>query len=286
MAGINEQPPDLLWHYTSGSGARGIFESRTLWAGHLGYMNDTSEVNLAMNLSLHTVDPLIEEFPHHREALEKWRNYLTDSPPTTWAPNTFAVSFSEERDLLSQWRGYATGAGGPFSIGFPSSLLQERLSPDEGTAWTLRRCIYNAAEQEQLIEDQIRAILIHQDEAVGPSCASTIVNSTWRAIRTRVMSVAPLCKDAGFSEEREWRLVLGPVNPTKLPRVHFVTRQHTLAPYIEFPLADDGSTLDGIHWIAGPGPQQQRANSALGLVARLAEMDGYQGGNSQTPYLP
>jgi hypothetical protein len=28
-------------------GAKGIFESRTLWAGHLGYMSDTSEVGHA-----------------------------------------------------------------------------------------------------------------------------------------------------------------------------------------------------------------------------------------------
>lgn len=284
MDGISEGLPDWLWHYTSGSGARGIFESKTLWAGHLGYMNDTSEVNLAMNLSLHAVDQLLEEFPHHRAALEEWRNYLTDSPP--WAPNTFAVSFSEEPDLLSQWRGYATGAGGPFSIGFPSSLFQDRLSADKDTAWTLRRCIYDTAEQERLIKDRMRAILIYQDEVVGPSRASTIVNSTWRAIRTAVMSVAPLCKHVGFSEEREWRLVLGPVDPTKLPRVHFVTRENTLAPYIEFPLVDDGSALDGIHWIAGPGPLQERANGALGLVARLTKMDRYRGSNSKTPYLP
>lgn len=30
-------PPERLWHYTSGAGARGIFTSGTLWAGHLGY---------------------------------------------------------------------------------------------------------------------------------------------------------------------------------------------------------------------------------------------------------
>jgi hypothetical protein len=27
---------EWLWHYTGGSGAKSIFESRTLWAGHLG----------------------------------------------------------------------------------------------------------------------------------------------------------------------------------------------------------------------------------------------------------
>jgi hypothetical protein len=33
MTLYDDGSPERLWHYTGGSGAKGIFESRTLWAG-------------------------------------------------------------------------------------------------------------------------------------------------------------------------------------------------------------------------------------------------------------
>jgi hypothetical protein len=121
MTLYNDGSPERLWHYTSGSGAKGIFESRTLWAGHLAYMSDTSEVGHAMSVSREVVERLKRELSEHKGALQRWTDYVTDNPPKSWAPSVFAVSFSEERDLLSQWRGYATGAGGPFCIGLALS---------------------------------------------------------------------------------------------------------------------------------------------------------------------
>jgi len=171
----------------------------------------------------------------------------------------FAVSFSKERDLLSQWRGYATGAGGPFCIGFPSAMLRERVDAGEGLVWSLRKCIYSCDEQAELIEARIFGA---------------------------VMEVAPLCKHPAFAEEREWRLLFGPVSVKKVESVHFVERRHTLAPYIEFRLAEGDNVLDHIQWIAGPGPQQERANSAPGMVAQTAGMTRYHGMPSHTPYLP
>ncbi len=63
MTLYDDGSPERLWHYTSGSGAKGIFESRTLWAGHLGYMNDTSEVGHAMSISREVVARLKQELP-------------------------------------------------------------------------------------------------------------------------------------------------------------------------------------------------------------------------------
>jgi hypothetical protein len=273
--------PERLWHYTSGSGAKGIFESRTLWAGHLGYMNDTSEVGHAMSVSREVVERLKQELSEHQGALQRWAKYVTDSPPKSWAPNVFAVSFSEERDLLSQWRGYATEAGGPFCIGFPAAMLKERVDAGEGLVWTLRRCIYSRDEQADLIEARIRRGLELAANAEVLPPGKTREDFGWNHIFGAVMGVAPLCKHPDFAEEREWRLLFGPVSVKKVEAVHFVERRHTLAPYIEFRLAEGDDVLDDIHWIAGPGPQQERANTALGMVAQR-----YQGIPNHTPYLP
>ena len=282
-APVIEVMPERLWHYTSGAGAKGIFQSRTLWAGHLGYMNDTSEVGHAMNLSRDIVFRLSKELPHYEVSLQKWIDYVSDSPPKSWAPNVFAVSFSEERDLLSQWRGYATGAGGPFCLGFPSKMLRERTM---GTGWELRKCIYSREEQTRVIEQRIRSALSVRDVPGSPREVATRADVEWRRIFGAVTGVAPLMKHPDFAEEREWRLVFGPTSLKTVGTVHFVERRHALAPYIEFDLTEGDATLDDIHWIAGPGPQQDRANSALGMVAQIEGMGGYQGSPSKTPYLP
>ena len=282
-------PPDRLWHYTSGAGAKGIFQSRTLWAGHLGYMNDTSEVNHAMNLSKEVVERLKDQLPEHQEAFTRWLKYVTDSPPRSWAPNTFTVSFSEQRDLLSQWRGYATGPGGPFSIGFPSSMLMRDSPTSEGYIWQLGKCIYSRDAQLELIERKIRFGLgVTASAAKNPGpYTKPFGEAGFGQIYGQVMALAPLCKHPDFAEEREWRLVFGPTDVRKVSPVHFVERRHHLAPYIEFRLTDeDGEVLDDVIWYAGPGPHQERANLALGMVARAEGMTGYTGYNSATPYLP
>lgn len=286
MTLYDDGAPERLWHYTSGAGAKGIFQSRTLWAGHLGYMNDTSEVGHAMNLSREVVERLAPELPHHDAALQRWVTYVTDSPPKSWAPNLFAVSFSEQRDLLSQWRGYATGAGGPFCIGFPSSVLMDRVDCGDGLAWTLRKCVYSHEEQANLIELGIRRGLELAEDPDSLPSGKTREDFAYGHIYGAVMGVAPLCKHPDFAEEREWRLLFGPVSVHTVQPVHFVERRDTLAPYIDFRLADADTVMDDIQWIAGPGLQQERANTALGMVAKIAGMTRYVGIPSHTPYLP
>jgi hypothetical protein len=278
MSLFDDGCPERLWHYTSGAGAKAIFESRTLWAGHLGIHERHRDV--ARRLS--------DELPEHREALARWIKHVSDSPREGAAPNLFAVSFSEQWDLLSQWRGYATGSGGPFCLGIPSTLLKGRLSfGHDGQAWTLRKCIYSRDEQADLIETRIRRQLDSVSRTEVPPHGRTREDHAYRNIHAAVVTVAPLCKHPAFAEEREWRLIIGPLAAKKADKVHFVERQHTLAPYIDFRLAgaDDGP-LDNVHWMAGPGPQQQRSNWALGMVAQIAGMTKYQGAPSQTPYLP
>jgi len=286
MTLYDDGSPERLWHYTSGSGAKGIFESRTLWAGHLGYMSDPSEVGHAMSVSREVVERLKQELPEHQGTLQQWTQYVTDNPPKSWAPNVFAVSFSEQPDLLSQWRGYATGPGGPFCIGFPFAMLRERIDAVEGLVWTLRKCIYSRVEQAELIEARIRRGLGRAANAEVLPRGQTREDYGWHHIFDAVMGVAPLCKHPAFGEEREWRLLFGPVSVKEVERVHFVERRHTLAPYIEFRLAQGDNVLDHIQWIAGPGPQQERANLAIGMVAQIAGMTRYQGMPSHTLYLP
>lgn len=284
-------PPQRLWHYTSGAGARGIFTSGTLWAGHLGYMNDSSEFDHAVALSLEISRRLRDQLEDHEAGLERWIKYLTDSPPESWKPNVFAVSLSESEDLLSQWRAYGTGGGGPFCIGLPSETLRQQTARTKvpRSRWRLVRCIYDLQEQKTMLEELMRANLqwaAESDADPHTETSRTGADLEFSALFAGVWGTAPIFKHPAFSEEREWRLVLGPVDPAKLSGVHWVERPHTLAPYVEFPLHEEGGHLDDVRWIAGPGPQQRLAGDALSHVARSAGMTRYQGGSSPIPYVP
>jgi hypothetical protein len=280
--GDDDDKPERLWHYTDGAGAMGIIQNKNLRAGHLGYMNDTSEVNHAVTLSAKVAGRLLDEMPEHRDVLIRWVKYVTDSPPPSWAPNVFAVCFTTEPDLLSQWRGYATGPGGPFCLGFPFEQIDSRAK----TEWSLRKCEYSRDAQEQLLEHRMRRAFERASSSFSLSPEGRLESLEYSHLRLSVFSIAPLFKHPDFVEEQEWRLYTGPINQKAGSRIEFGVRAQTLAPYVEFDLTDDGAPLEDLHWIAGPGPQQYRANMALGMVASKSGCTTYLGSPSHTPYLP
>src|SRR5688572_11515034 len=48
--------PDLLFHYTTSAGLVGIIESGKIWTSKISYMNDTSEVQLALDYIRNEID--------------------------------------------------------------------------------------------------------------------------------------------------------------------------------------------------------------------------------------
>lgn len=132
-----------------------------------------------------------------------------------------------------------------------------------------------AAMRKAMLEELMRAQLLRaaaSDADPYTETSRTGADLEVSALFSGVWAMAPIFKHPAFSEEREWRLVLGPVDPARLSGVHWVERPNTLAPYVEFPLHEAGGNLDDIRWIAGPGPQQRLANRALGDVTRLASI--------------
>jgi len=54
---------DLLWHYTTGAGLRGILEKNLLWATDVRYMNDESELNYPVSLLDEAFDEALGRLP-------------------------------------------------------------------------------------------------------------------------------------------------------------------------------------------------------------------------------
>ncbi len=149
----DEQPPNLLYHYSSAEGLLGIIQSRQLWATNALYLNDTSEISDALEVFRSE----LESVPLN---LGEMAGFLSQGIPeySEQAPlDHFVVSFCEGGDLFSQWRGYGSQGTG-YSIGFHSSALLAASKSGQHTlrgSCTLRRVKYLQNQKIELMRKRI-----------------------------------------------------------------------------------------------------------------------------------
>lgn len=155
-----------LFHYTTATGLEGILRSRTLWATHFAYLNDTSEfrgfrdplADFLRPIARNSVDrpaqvpgnaQLIqnEGGPDGaaarivKETTAAMFDTLFGSPSASSFAEPYVLSFctasigstDESHGLLSQWRGY--GKDGGYALVFDTDGV-ESLIVKEGLRWT------------------------------------------------------------------------------------------------------------------------------------------------------
>jgi hypothetical protein len=145
----NSDLPEILCHYTSQTGLKGMLNEKIIWASKIHYLNDSKEFALALGLARDELDRRIKAATSQgdRSRLE----LLRDTIYTIEGVNTCVCCFSELDDDLSQWRGYGGGDAG-FSVGFTREWFTR---VKETLGLSLRRCIYDPEEQQGLIQDAI-----------------------------------------------------------------------------------------------------------------------------------
>ena len=262
VARIIRQSPDLLYHYTSLDGLRGIMTNRILWATSIHHLNDTQELLHALNLASLAVQAYkpeslttlqVELGMQMLEYIEKLKSL-----------KLFIASFSEEGDLLSQWRAYCPREGG-YSLGFSAPVV---LSLAEPQGFSLYPCIYDREEQRDLIQFIVGSYLgLLQGIWVSAGRATRgLVESAAFYFVGALVRVAPLLKHPTFFEEREWRLVatIPPVgNSVKSRRAG-----DSVLPYREIRLAgrgsDSGTVIRKI--VVGPATELQASVDVIRKV--------------------
>ena len=197
---MDRQPDEIpgpLFHYTTTSGLTGIVQTKQLWATSIQYMNDASELTLAMQ----TVVRLLRAAGVREYDEDLLQKFLVSDPDMIFPVTVCAVCFSTEGDLLSQWRAYsASGAG--YALEFRGPELAEAA---QRKGWQLARCRYTAQEHEELLAPLVKMMLI-------PESGRGTTESFWSSF----LQIAALIKHPGFREEREWRLVSGKIQMREL----------------------------------------------------------------------
>ena len=286
----------MLYHYTGQASIIGIIQSRSIWATHTNFLNDSSEFFHALAFA--------EDFGtdlYMDDYFQSFGYALRQELDKVIANEIYVASFTEKPDLLSQWRGYCP-AGGGVGIGFDLSAL-ETFCKRQG--YKLEKCVYDHQEQKKQIrslvkrcstkfpkstvnrkefealasKEQIDAMIDYDNQIKKGSCKLE-ADAALAWFSTEIAELAPLFKNDGFHEEAEWRIV------AKSPKeeVKFRSGSSYLVPYVELEfLAGAGSnTLREI--IIGPNPNQLRYMKSITMLLAANGFAGVELKNSPLPY--
>lgn len=200
----DRQLGNLVYHYTTPEGLKGIIENRCIWATNVNYLNDASEYKHGVDvikrgtrefdLQLEALIPKsVELTAFKRDILKTVTAGMTEHllEERDHSLSTFVASFFEAPDesdagakdggdVLEQWRGYNHGSSG-VSIGFDKSLLDRRVSGSEmehpGSITVSSSCTYDLKEKTF----EVRRIV----ESLAPTFPSLIEGHTIIQLKLR-----------------------------------------------------------------------------------------------------
>jgi hypothetical protein len=274
---------DTFYHYCSNETLCSIINNTSIRLSSLSLSNDKTEGRLVSGLFKDLAaeeSVMIDDLLGYIKAAEE---------------NNHALGFclSAEDDLLSQWRGYADNASG-VAIGFSRECL-EKFSDGEDLRWKTThgqfvQVEYSLARQKELIRPifEVMKDLASKEplKLFSGSCVSAIENNSrldaYNELQARTMELLPkvfLLKDEGFSEEREWRVIIQ-LDERDMAGFGCDYRVigNKIVPYKDFSL--DCSGIREV--VLGP----RNTNSELGVMSLLESKNiwGVNVRKSQIPY--
>lgn len=274
----------MIYHYTNLQGLLGIINSKSIWASHCEYLNDSSEYNHAIDFAKSFSSNIFMEDDYLGAFGFGLRRALSNMDKN----DIYVSSFSEKPDLLSQWRGYCEPNMG-VCIGFKREVIEEFC---DSKKYILRKCLYSHEKQEELIRSLLMQCLndfpsakisrevydkletkLQVDHELGYSEYTTDGDGKKQAILAfnnfcnSVQELAPFMKNQGFHEEAEWRIICK--NPEK--DIKYRQLQSHLTPYMEIPIIEFSSSVIS-EIIIGPNPD---SSQCLNSVERLLLSNGF-----------
>jgi hypothetical protein len=281
---LKQRPKGLLYHYTSMDALQSILTSGRIRASDALYLNDSTELTNArlfiqslVETRLSTDTELSRKAEPHFSRLEDGKN-----------SEVFVASFSEDGDSLPQWRGYG-GDGFGVCIGFlPAAITAGILEGPDGSevqggggrdfGFDLQKCVYTSKEKDKMLRETVDVFveaLKGKHHTIDEKRAGTLLGSLGSLC-------GPLFKDEGFSEEREWRLIVTTSN-REFPKRHFRVGRSMFVPYICVDLRTN--YLDFVkEIIVGPTPHPDLAARSLEKLLRSHELNRARVTNSRIPF--
>lgn len=234
-----------LYHYTTPQGLVGILENQKLWATEYSFLNDVSELNYGMKLSIDLLEKEIQK--NSNITLDKYLMLVKKAMENKQEINDFYItSFSEHKDLLSQWKGYGQNGQG-FSLGFDFKEFTRWKREDFLDIFIyIQPVIYNAEEQKNVLtkiyKNLINNILtLENNKLLKDKKINSIASCTVNFMKLKSI----FFKSDSFQEENEWRIVYqnsGNVE-VKKKKIKFRFNESKIIPYLELDILPTKSIL-------------------------------------------
>lgn len=276
-------PPNEIFHYTDFNGASGILESKSLWLTKLSYLNDKTELKLAIDLFRREVGNYLStvEGEEKRSFLDKASHQLQGFSNT----NICVASFCENRDLLSQWRSYGSDGSG-VALEFNAADLKKLSNTGLMNLW---KCVYTPQEQNSIIRGLIDILSRSYDVVLSTRSGNdnweTTKNDLIGYFNTTFLRVAPVIKNHHFHEEKEWRIITVSRPYTDENWFARVSNDKVSQYYrLNFDLIDKGAYEFITGAIVGPNQAQELVSGALMVLFHKNGFTHKHVSYSQIPY--
>lgn len=241
-------PNNILYHYTSIESFVNIVKSGKVWASDCRYLNDTQELELALNLFLKKIDK-----PKQKALSSALHLYRIS--------RVFCVfSLSRSPKVLSQWRAYADNGKG-VAIGFNRKNLIGSL---HSSSVYLVDCIYHKHEDflNEVLNSHTQEVneinsMYEDNKAIDVFIEK--IEKNFQPLE-KIFSELLRVKNPAFSEEKEVRLVVNAPISNSLTRVS----NGLMIPYLEHQIVNEKNS--NYFWCYAPeiwfGPKSDKRNVA------------------------
>lgn len=255
-----------LYHYTTPQGLVGILENQKLWATEYSFLNDASELNYGMTLSIELLEKEIQK--DSNDTLDKYLLLVKNAMENKQEINDFYItSFSEHKDLLSQWKGYGQNGQG-FSLGFDFKEFTRWKREDILDIFIyIQPVVYNVEEQKNELKQIYKNLIKHiftleSNKSLTDEKFYSIASCTVNFIKLKSI----FFKSDSFQEENEWRIVyqnIGNVE-VKKKKIKFRFSESKIIPYLELDILPQKSILPVREIIVGTKNNMNEIEKIIG----------------------
>lgn len=279
--------PQIIYHYTTDLGLRGILTSGKLWLTDIFSLNDPSELKHGYSLAVSALEERVSLEPREVKVFADGFKSALD-----WGIKKsayyFACCLSHEGDELGQWRAYA-GDGRGYALGFEATSLEKeflqaaktRVSGGEGFSVN-----YNESILIDIHRNIVEKIIPLTQISRGRNLSHQAFIEYWRELlkvfSVHVLHASLYFKHRAYLNEREYRFLELHVG-NKLPDVKFRAREYELIKYREF---DWKSANKGIlkKIVIGPAADCDKARAFVDQCLRDCNLIGVDVIPSDIPY--
>ncbi|MDD5228517.1 MAG: DUF2971 domain-containing protein [Methylococcales bacterium] len=186
-----EEPPKLIYHYTSLEGFAGIVQNRSLWLSDYSYLNDKHELTYGIDIIREVASEILNLTDKQivLDLLQAWENNIGQ-----FENRVCIASFSADGDSLSQWRAY-----GNIALGFkPHDLAMHSNGAN------LQAIEYDRVKQGKLISICLHHLVQAYEVDYEANRLERIPDVYHKA--ERLIELIVFFKNSAFYTEREFRL--------------------------------------------------------------------------------